>query len=160
MARAGTRLALPCPGRSAVGAPLLVSWLCTDCGRGPGQITIAEYSQDGTVSLLVDPGRIQLVRHSFQLVLDPTSISDTGTYVCRINNSPTPDYIKVVVQGTSTARLRCSPSDCTIRERLHYSPSACAVRRTFALFAECLGRMYVQCCLMTFNSRESVLALQ
>lgn len=107
MARAGRRLALACPGRSAVGDPVLVSWLCSDCGRGPGQVTVAEYSQDGTVSLLVDPSRVQLVRHSFQLVLEPTLISDTGTYVCRINNSPTPDYIKVVVQGKSRLdRLR------------------------------------------------------
>ena len=109
--RAGTRLTLPCPGRAAVGAPLLVSWLCSDCGRGPGQVTVAEYSQDGTVSLLVDPGRVQLVRHSFQLVLDPAGISDSGTYVCRINNSPTPDYIRVVVQGASSLRQLLRPCD-------------------------------------------------
>ncbi|XP_037070696.1 tyrosine-protein phosphatase 99A-like isoform X1 [Pollicipes pollicipes] len=103
VARTGSRLALSCPGRSAVGDPLLVRWLCRDCGRGAGLVPVAEYSQDGTVSLLVDPDRLQLARRTFQLVMDPALTSDSGTYVCMINNSPSPEYIRVVVQDVPDA---------------------------------------------------------
>ncbi|XP_037071041.1 tyrosine-protein phosphatase 99A-like [Pollicipes pollicipes] len=101
---AGANLTLPCPHHSEVADPLMVTWSCRGCGRGPAPVTVAQYGRDGSVSR--SDGRVRLVLPTFQLHIYPASTQDAGVYVCSVNNAPSAESITVTVEDVPRAPQR------------------------------------------------------
>lgn len=127
MAEAGTNMSIGCPGVTRNTFVVQLEWHCRgQCGEdrlatysSPGinlgtaaadaeaagydghkEAKLLKYVKDQETTVLTGNKRISLGQDMFALEFDPVTSLDKGTYVCLINNRPTPDaVIRLVVLG-------------------------------------------------------------
>ncbi|XP_063603042.1 tyrosine-protein phosphatase 99A-like isoform X3 [Penaeus indicus] len=101
--RAGGNVTLACPAARDTYV-LLLEWRCRGCELpsdpvAPHEVSLVEYRSE-SVTLFHHDSRMSLNPTNYSLSFRPVLASDSGTYVCRVNNRDDSELpIKLIVQG-------------------------------------------------------------
>ncbi|XP_037804914.1 uncharacterized protein LOC119599252 [Penaeus monodon] len=107
--RAGGNVTLACPAARDTYV-LLLEWRCRGCELpsdpvAPHEVSLVEYRSE-SVTLFHHDSRMSLNPTNYSLSFRPVLASDSGTYVCRVNNRDDSELpIKLIVQGKGDWRL-------------------------------------------------------
>ncbi|XP_071519180.1 uncharacterized protein [Panulirus ornatus] len=107
--RAGGNVTLECTGAKDTYV-LLLEWRCRGCELpgepiSPQEVSLVEYRSE-SVTLFHHDSRMSLNSETYSLSFRPVLASDSGSYLCRVNNRDDSQMpVRLVVQGKSSLKM-------------------------------------------------------